>query len=48
VRTLRLRGRSGPRSVVWQSPKLNHGRHLLRMRSLGGGPVQLDAVAPQP
>ena len=48
ARTLRLRGRSGPRSVVWQSPKLNDARHVLRIRSLGGGPVQLDGVAPRP
>jgi hypothetical protein len=48
MRTLRLRGRSAPRSVVWRSPKLDHGTHVLRIRSLGGGRVQLDAVAPQP
>jgi hypothetical protein len=48
VRKLSLRGRSGPRSIVWQSPKLNDARHVLRIRSMGGGPVQLDAVAPGP
>ncbi len=48
ARTLRLRGRSAPRSVLWQSARLRDGDHVLRVRSLGGGPVQLDAVAPQP
>jgi hypothetical protein len=47
-RTLRLRGRSGPRSVLWTSSRLRSGSHLLRLRSLGGGPVELDAVAPRP
>jgi hypothetical protein len=47
-RTLRLRGGSGPRSVLWTSPRLRPGSHLLRLRTLGGGPVVLDAVAPRP
>jgi hypothetical protein len=47
-RALRLRGRSAPRTVLWQSQKRSAGMHVLRIRSLGGGPVQLDAVAPQP
>jgi hypothetical protein len=47
-RTVRTRGRSGHRSVLWVSPKLRSGSHLLRLRSLGGGPVELDAVAPSP
>ena len=47
-RTLRLRGRSGPRQVLWQSRKFADGEHVLRIRSRGGGPVELDAVAPQP
>ena len=47
-RTLRLRGRSGPRSVLWTSRTLRAGAHVLRVRSLGGGPVELDAVAPRP
>jgi hypothetical protein len=45
---LRLRGRSGYRSVLWVSRRLDAGSHLLRFRSLGGGPVELDAVAPSP
>ena len=47
-RKLRLRGSSGPRSVLWTSPTLKSGSHLLRLRTLGGGPVELDAVAPRP
>ena len=43
-----LRGRGRARSVVWQSRRLTDGRHVLRIRTLGGGPVELDAVAPQP
>jgi len=45
---LRLRGRSAPRSVLWTSPRLRSGRHVLRIRTLGGGTVELDAVAPRP
>jgi hypothetical protein len=47
-RTLRVRGRSGPRTVLWTSSRLKAGSHLLRLRTLGGGPVELDAVAPRP
>jgi hypothetical protein len=47
-RTLRVRGRSGPRTVLWSSKRLKPGSHLLRLRTLGGGPVELDAVAPRP
>jgi hypothetical protein len=47
-KTLSVRGRSGPRSVLWVSRKLSPGSHRLRLRSLGGGPVELDAVAPSP
>jgi hypothetical protein len=47
-RTLRLRGRSTPRAVLWQSRRFADGDHVLRIRSLGGGPVELDAVAPRP
>jgi hypothetical protein len=47
-RTLRVRGRSGPRTVLWTSPRLRSGSHVLRLRTLGGGPVELDAVAPRP
>jgi hypothetical protein len=47
-RTLRLRGRSAPRQVLWQSRRFADGEHVLRIRSRGGGPIELDAVAPQP
>ena len=47
-RTVRARGRSGHRGVLWVSPRLRSGAHVLRLRSLGGGPVELDAVAPSP
>ncbi len=47
-RTLRVRGHSGPRTVLWTSSRLKAGSHLLKLRTLGGGPVELDAVAPRP
>jgi len=47
-RTLSLRGRTGHRSVLWVSRKLKSGSHSLRLRSFGGGPVEIDAVAPSP
>jgi hypothetical protein len=47
-RTLRLRGHSRPRALLWTSPRLKAGSHLLRLRTLGGGAVELDAVAPRP
>jgi hypothetical protein len=46
--TIRLRGRSQHRSVVWTSRTLEAGSHRLVLRTLGGGPVELDAVAPLP
>lgn len=47
-RTLDVRGRSGHRSLLWSRGGLADGRHRLVLRSLGGGPVELDAVAPSP
>jgi hypothetical protein len=47
-RTLRVRGRTAHRSVLWVSRRLAEGTHVLRLRSLGGGPVEFDAVAPSP
>jgi hypothetical protein len=47
-RVLRLRGRSSHRSVLWTSRRLDAGAHVLRIRTLRGGPVELDAVAPLP
>jgi hypothetical protein len=47
-RTLRVRGRTPQRSVLWVSRRLRSGSHVLRIRSLGGGSLELDAVAPSP
>jgi len=47
-RALRLRGSTAPRSVLWTSRRLRDGRHRLRVRALGGGSVELDAVVPWP
>jgi hypothetical protein len=47
-KVLRLRGRSAPRRVLWTSRPMRDGAHVLRIRSLGGGPVEIDAVAPLP
>jgi hypothetical protein len=47
-KVLRLRGRSAHRSVLWTSRRLGSGGHSLMVRSLGGGTVELDAVAPLP
>ena len=46
--TIRVRGRSPHRSVLWTSRALEPGAHTLVLRSLGGGTVELDAVAPMP
>jgi hypothetical protein len=46
--TVRLRGRTKHRSVVWTSRTLEAGSHRLVLRTLGSGPVELDAVAPLP
>jgi Fibronectin type III domain len=43
-----LRGRSKSRQVLWTSRRMRGGAHVLRIRSLGGGPVEVDAVAPRP
>jgi hypothetical protein len=47
-KVVNLRGRSGPRRVLWTSRRMRDGAHVLRIRSLGGGPVEVDAVAPRP
>jgi hypothetical protein len=47
-KVLRLRGRGSHRSVLWVSRRARAGAHVLRFRSLGGGAVELDAVAPSP
>jgi hypothetical protein len=47
-RVLRVRGRSGHRAVLWSRNGLGEGRHRMQLRALGGGTVELDAVAPSP
>jgi hypothetical protein len=47
-KVVNLRGRSAHRQVLWTSRRMREGAHLLRIRSLGGGPVEVDAVAPRP
>jgi hypothetical protein len=47
-KVVKLRGRSAPRQVLWTSRRMRDGAHVLRIRSLGGGPVEIDAVAPRP
>jgi hypothetical protein len=48
TKALNLRGRSAPRQALWTSRRMRDGAHVLRIRSLGGGPVEVDAVAPRP
>jgi hypothetical protein len=45
AKTLRLRGKSSYRRVLFLSRRLRPGRHVLRLRALGSRPVELDAVA---
>jgi len=47
-KVLRVRGRSAHRTVLWTSRRVRSGTHSLRIRSLGSGTVELDAVAPLP
>ena len=47
-KVVNLRGRSAPRRVLWTSRRMRDGAHVLRIRSLGRGPVEVDAVAPRP
>lgn len=47
-KVINLRGRSAFRQVLWTSRRMRDGAHVLRIRSLGGGPVEIDAVAPRP
>ncbi|MFN2615619.1 MAG: hypothetical protein ABR581_00685 [Thermoleophilaceae bacterium] len=48
VRVLRLRGRPRFRRVLFLSHGMRRGRHTLRLRAVGRGPVEIDAVAPIP
>jgi hypothetical protein len=47
-RTVRLRGKARYRQVLFVSRGLRAGSHRLRFVAAGGGPVELDAVAPVP
>jgi hypothetical protein len=44
TRVVSLRGRARHRRVVFRSRRLTSGRHVLVLRSFGGGPVDLDAI----
>jgi hypothetical protein len=43
-RVVRLRGTPRHRRVLFERTGLGPGRHLLRVRALGGGPVEIDAL----
>ena len=43
---LRVRGKSKQRALLYVSSARRSGRHSLRLEALGGGPVEIDAVAP--
>ena len=43
---LRLRGRRHSRALLYLSAARKSGRHHLTLKALGGGAVQIDAVAP--
>jgi hypothetical protein len=48
AKTVRLRGKPRFRQVLFLSRRLSPGRHRLGFRAVGGGPVELDAVAQVP
>jgi hypothetical protein len=43
---LRVRGKAKQRALLYLSSARRSGRHSLRLQTLGGGPVDIDAVAP--
>ena len=47
-KVLRLRGASEFRRLLYLSAARRPGTHSLRLTALGGGPVEVDAVAPVP
>lgn len=47
-RVVSFRGRPRFKRVLFTSRRLRAGRHSLRLSTLGGSPVELDAVAPLP
>src|SRR3954469_18689083 len=44
----RLRGRDAPSRILIGSRTLKPGNHVLRLRTLGGGPVAIDAIGVEP
>jgi hypothetical protein len=47
-RTVDLEGEPDFRDVLFLSARRDAGTHTLRLRAVGGGPVELDAIAPLP
>jgi Domain of unknown function (DUF4430) len=47
-KVIRLRGRPRFRRVLFMSKRRRPGSHTLRLKALGGGKVELDAIAPIP
>jgi len=47
-KVLRLRGTSRFRALLFSSARRAPGAHSLRLKVLGGGPVEIDAIAPIP
>ncbi len=47
-KVLRLRGRPRFRSVLFSSKRRKAGLHTVRLKALGGGRVEIDAIAPLP
>jgi hypothetical protein len=45
-RRLKLRGKPRSRSLLYLSVPRGGGRHRMSLKALGGGPVEIDAVAP--
>ena len=45
-KVLRLRGKGKQRSLLYLSAAKRSSRHRLRLEALGGGPVEIDAIAP--
>ena len=48
LRTISVRGRPRHRRVLYTSRRLRLKSHRLRVTAVGGGPVELDAVAARP
>jgi len=47
-RTFLLRGKGGYRKVILRTPRFGSKPRTLKITTLGGGPVEIDAVAPLP